>query len=213
MENILNSLEIGERLPKLAKSAVAVRVAMAQVTPGGLGQVLESLAGVLKRGGEVRFLVGVDIGTDPQCIQELWQLENTYTGRMNLRRFASDGGIFHPKIWIFSSMSGRLDALIGSSNLTDGGFGRNWEANILVSGELAGEVDEYFDTLWGGRAKRIEERRLAHYRKDWAESLAARRAMEQFRKRVQGIQAQRSKSSKVPERIRGHRFAVHREDS
>jgi hypothetical protein len=72
------------------------------------------------------LVVGKDFShTDPGFLR---------TFRLNARvRPLVAGVTFHPKVYVFRH-GRRFDALIGSSNLTKGGFSGNIEANVHISG-------------------------------------------------------------------------------
>lgn len=48
-------------------------------------------------------------------------------------RVVEDEGVYHPKVYIFSSKSGKA-MILGSSNFTGSGFSKNTEVNILLEG-------------------------------------------------------------------------------
>lgn len=53
-----------------------------------------------------------------------------------LRVYDDKHSLFHPKIYLFS-IRDKYALFIGSSNLTDGGFSSNIEANLLIQGNIA----------------------------------------------------------------------------
>lgn len=64
--------------------------------------------------------------SDPDLIDRLVGVKNA---------FVADGGnrTFHPKLYLFQTGE-TAEAIIGSSNFTAGGMGKNWEANIYFKG-------------------------------------------------------------------------------
>jgi hypothetical protein len=50
-----------------------------------------------------------------------------------LRIFQSGKLVFHPKLSVFDHRKKGTTAIIGSSNLTDGGMSRNYEANVFIN--------------------------------------------------------------------------------
>jgi len=98
----------------------------------------KDLADAVRQGKRVSLLVGLNAATDPAVLREVFGLPNLairyYTHR------------FHAKIYLFDDC-----ALVGSSNLTDGGMQRNREATILI--EQADQVQEIralCQELWTG---------------------------------------------------------------
>jgi hypothetical protein len=81
------------------------------------------------RGAQVRFIVGVDLdGTSEEALRELlsWDIEARVVKNRKPRH------TFHPKIYVVER-SGSADIIIGSSNLTEGGFYRNYECSAHIS--------------------------------------------------------------------------------
>ena len=59
------------------------------------------------------------------------------------KRFSTD--IFHPKVYLFYNDVKNWSAIVGSSNLTGGGFGKNIECNIYLTSET--DSDDIFHSL------------------------------------------------------------------
>jgi hypothetical protein len=124
-----------------------------------------------RRGKLEALVVGIDFdGTDPKFLRLF---------RMTARVRPPNGdSTFHPKIYLFSR-GDRFDAIIGSSNLTRGGFERNLEANVHVSGSTN---DAYFCQLnrfilaQAALGVKLTQRDLSRYEKHWQESRRSIRA-------------------------------------
>jgi hypothetical protein len=96
----------------------------------------EQLAAAARAGKKVSLIAGLNESTSPEALRSLIGLPNC-----SVRYFTTR---FHAKIYIFDDA-----ALIGSSNLTDGGLYSNREATLLV--EDADNLDELrrlFIQLW-----------------------------------------------------------------
>ncbi|HEV2486293.1 MAG TPA: phospholipase D family protein [Terracidiphilus sp.] len=96
----------------------------------------DDLAIAANQGKSVCLLVGLNIATNPAALRAIFGIPNLairyYTHR------------FHAKIFLFDSC-----ALIGSSNLTDGGMQSNREATILVDDpDQVAEVRALCQELW-----------------------------------------------------------------
>lgn len=84
--------------------------------------------------GALSIIVGISFNqTHPDAIE--WLLKQKKT---KVRVFKDDSRLFHPKVYIFTN-SKKYALFIGSSNLTYGGFYKNWEANVLIEGILGEE--------------------------------------------------------------------------
>lgn len=59
------------------------------------------------------------------------------------KRFSTD--IFHPKVYLFYNDEKNWSAIVGSSNLTGGGFGKNIECNVFMSSE--NDSSDSYDSL------------------------------------------------------------------
>jgi len=53
--------------------------------------------------------------------------------------------VFHPKVYLFYNNETEWEAIIGSSNLTGGGFGRNTECNVLLNSKE--ESKDVFESI------------------------------------------------------------------
>lgn len=100
--------------------------------------------------------------------------------KANLRVFRKERGLFHPKLYLFSSGE-RTAVFLGSSNLTHSGFYQNVEVNVLLEG-----IPNAAETA---QLKRLQEQValwrshefsfkpdgawVASYRKDYAKALRA----------------------------------------
>ena len=184
-----------------------VSLAFALVTMEGLSLLVGELESLLKGGGKLKFLVGVDMPSDPEAIGYLLALQRKYAAAFSLKVFQSTGagvadpnlGIFHSKFGVFTSRRGRRTAILGSSNLTAGGMIKNLEANLLLEErtmieELEGYFSEHFE---GGRARPVSDAWLERYSIHWAEL----KKLERPKPVVDGREVS------IPARIRGYRFA------
>ncbi len=117
-----------------------------------------------------RAIIGIHFAqTEPYVLRELQD-------HGVLRVVPDTGGVFHPKLIL--GVKGHLArALVGSSNLTTGGFGGNTEVNVLLSGDadntalkkLASFVEEHWthprafapDQTWFEEYERLYEARPA----------------------------------------------------
>lgn len=98
----------------------------------------KDLATAATQGKSICLLVGLNVATNPAALRAASGIPNLairyYTHR------------FHAKIFLFDTC-----ALIGSSNLTDGGMQSNREATILVdSSEQVEEIRALCQELWTG---------------------------------------------------------------
>lgn len=96
----------------------------------------EELIAAAKRGVTVRLLVGLNVATNPKALRQAFGVPNFSI------RFFTDR--FHAKIFLFDDA-----ALVGSSNLTDGGMQKNREATVkLTAEEHLDEIRYLSEELW-----------------------------------------------------------------
>lgn len=89
-----------------------------------------SLLGLAENRSVVRLVIGVDMrGTSREVLQELvtWSQVEVY-----IYRNRRPGHTFHPKVALIESPSG-ADVFVGSNNLTEAGFFRNYEAASRIT--------------------------------------------------------------------------------
>jgi HKD family nuclease len=119
-------------LISLFKSAQMFECAVAFVKMSGFKSITKILEKRLKAGMLARFMVGLDFYlTDPEVLNELLRLSKKFS---NLKSYVSNSDeqvCFHPKVYAFSYSDGKTKLLIGSANITAGGFGNNWECSFL----------------------------------------------------------------------------------
>ena len=90
-------------------------------------------------GCQLRLTVGIDLGgTSRDVLEELL--------RWNCEVFVFHNPIpratFHPKIYMFESTT-ETTLIVGSNNLTDGGFYTNYEAAVRHDFELPADAEEF----------------------------------------------------------------------
>lgn len=92
-----------------------------------------------------RAILGIHFAqTEPYVLRELRDLGV-------LRVIADTGGVFHPKL-IIGTKGTEARAIVGSSNLTTGGFAGNTEVNILLAGPIGDpalkQLAAFIDDQW-----------------------------------------------------------------
>lgn len=123
----------------LCSKASSVEIVVAWV---GEGKALDALiAQIADRNIPVRIVVGLDGNiTQPAALRRLAhhaELRVTKNGR---------GGYFHPKFYRFKSRS-TATCLVGSANLTNGGFRSNDELMVQFD-DADGVAGKWFKSLW-----------------------------------------------------------------
>jgi hypothetical protein len=117
-----------------------------------------------------RAVVGTDFDrTEPHCLELLCAQGRT------TKVIRDPTGTFHPKVILGSKINGEAMAIVGSSNFTSGGFRRNTELNILLTGLLNDtelkDIETFIDSQWSKRcacfpdAKWFEEYKKAYQKR------------------------------------------------
>ncbi len=190
---------------ELAKAS-KFSLGMALVTKSGLDLIRSSIEHCLRSGGHGKVLFGVDLPTEPAAIETLCEIKTQYKGNFKVRRFQPGRTFFHPKFSIFSGKTGPKTAIIGSSNLTEGGLSTNYETNVLIDDRrVARQFLDYFEEHFeGAHAKAVDQFWLDQYRHLWTE----RKKAEQRQKRLRDKARMLGKPPvDLPRRLRGHVFA------
>jgi HKD family nuclease len=203
MKALLYESEVKDTFLKELKSAKRITMAEALITVSGFDLIIEQF---LERGGAGQVLIGFDLATHPDAVDALLKLQELYPKRWEVCRFESPSKtIFHPKFILFHSQQGKQTAILGSANLTGGGWGRNHEANaFLTENAIINGLKNYFEELFiGAYAHKITERWMLDYRKIWIKRLHLRLKEDAIRREVRNINWQRKEG---PSRIKGHRF-------
>ncbi len=88
---------------------------------------------------DIRFIIGIDLGgTSQEVLKELleWGID------VRIVKHRIPGHTFHPKLYLFQ-WTDRAIIIIGSNNITDGGFFGNYESAIRVTYQLPDESKAY----------------------------------------------------------------------
>lgn len=170
-ELLIPGPEFSVKIRHLLENSSGVDLAIAFVNDAGVDLVYEPLLKILRRKVPVHVLVSLDMNiTTPSAMQKLKRLEG-YQG-FELRCFARNEGfdMLHGKFLIIRNV-GVPHVVVGSSNLTGGGYLRNAELNILLRDRvLATKTQDYFNRLWGdvldgGFSRLLTDDLLAEYKK------------------------------------------------
>lgn len=125
--------------------------AVAYARRSGVGRIFNDLTEFANNGGKTKGIVGID------------QFNTSYQALINLKSLSKNGLFihndknpeitFHPKLYLFGN-SDVEKVIIGSSNLTAGGFYLNFEANVKITLDTTSEskvfkkqVKKYWDAL------------------------------------------------------------------
>ena len=210
IEPLLYERQLVTRIQKELGSAREFKIATAMVSQAGMKWLSQSLERCMDKGGNGRILIGVDLPSDPNAIEELDDRAAEYPGQLKLKYFRPlKNRIFHPKLFLFTKSNGRVSAIIGSSNLTGGGLAENYEANILVqSGAITDELVEYFDEHFeGAYSSDVTSEWIADYRREWLKRKKLIERLRKLREKTQVAARRKVRNLHLPKRIKGYHIA------
>lgn len=127
-----------------------VRISVAYARWDGLGLISEQLESFLSSGGELQTIYGVANGiTTPDSLLYGLYLQKLYTTHTYAGAVEDEfcNSIFHPKFYEFRFEDCTI-AIIGSANLTAGGFLRNTEIVIQTQAARGDALELDLDKAW-----------------------------------------------------------------
>lgn len=139
---------IENKIKEFFKDSDKISIAVAFLESSGVATIRQSIEETKKNKASISIITGLDFGiTAPEALQELRNLDV----ECNIIRNEN----FHPKLYIFER-GNEATVIIGSSNLSKGGLSTNYEANLILSGNISespiNEVFEYFSYLYSKSA-------------------------------------------------------------
>ncbi len=141
------------------------QISVAFITMGGLTPLLQTLKELETKGIPGRILTTNYLNfSEPKALDRLNELSNI-TIKMFDAEISGDG--FHTKGYVFRK-SGIYKMIIGSSNMTKGALGQNYEWNTkLVStenGEVTKQILKEFENLWESKYTRSYDDFIEEYK-------------------------------------------------
>lgn len=160
-------LKLSAELNILLKDCEEIWVAVAMISDEGFRFIQDRINKTAKQ----NYLVGIGLPTSPNVLRKL--MEFNANGIFDSRLHFKPGTLFHPKVYIVRS-NGKLTALVGSGNCTEGGFDRNIEVFIKTddnefcegllkwfkslfnnSGIITGDFLKSYEMIFQGRQERV----------------------------------------------------------
>jgi HKD family nuclease/pterin-4a-carbinolamine dehydratase len=124
---------------------------VAFATESGLNHldIFDFLEKAIQNGMTARITTGLSYcHTQPETLRRLFDLFDGEKSKLYIYNDYSSAYVFHPKIYAFEK-KGKSTVIIGSANLTAGGFNSNYEASVLIedNGDLIKSIKDYVDDL------------------------------------------------------------------
>ncbi|MCY3871379.1 MAG: phospholipase D-like domain-containing protein [Gemmatimonadetes bacterium] len=162
MKILTTSCEINREITRLLAECSSCQIAVAWATIGfKVFDLLKTHKAKIER-----MIVGTHFyQTHPDFIE-------SFITHKNVHFIKATDEVFHPKVYYFQMSSNRWECIIGSANLTRGGFERNDEVAILVTDEDRDSSDtqaELFDALdkYWRKTPILDKSDLEAYRQAW----------------------------------------------
>lgn len=135
---------IGTTVQNLLQSSNRVSIAVAFLQKSGVEKIKNCIEECEEKETSIFVITGLNYGfTNPDALRELLYLD------ISCNIFQDEN--FHPKLYIFEKNENEATIIIGSSNLSEGGLSKNYEANLIISGNVTESpiknAIEYFSLL------------------------------------------------------------------
>lgn len=102
-------------------------------------RIKAAILSLAQAGNNVRFVLGIDLGgTSKEVLQELLK----WNVNVRIVKHRIPGHTFHPKIYL-AEWADHAEILVGSNNITEGGFFGNYEGSVRVRYELPSDDGLY----------------------------------------------------------------------
>ncbi len=130
------------------KAATRIVIHVAFLKSSGLVFLESAIRKAIEDGTMIEIVVGLDSYiTEPKALRTIYDMvANRENATLLLAK--QDKAMFHPKLYYWEK-DGRATALVGSANLTSGGFKANLELSVMTEAEAAdpflSEVQDYID--------------------------------------------------------------------
>lgn len=135
-------IQLGTTLSKMLDSdswAPRIVVVSAFVGLQTIMRIKHQVADRRASGTEIRFVLGIDFQeTSREVLEELlaWDID------VRIAKHRRPGHTFHPKLFLFE-WEHEATIIVGSNNLTDGGFFGNYEAAVRVTYRLPADAEQF----------------------------------------------------------------------
>lgn len=151
---------LGEHLATALSSVDEIWIAAALCNDEGFEELQTILPGPVKQ----HYLIGIDL---PTTVSVLKTIKSKIKPGMFAAKISKSGqGSFHPKVYLFRTKDA-YSAIIGSGNMTKGGFFNNTELNIQTEDQTTcQEIKGWFDDLFI-EAYPLNDENISRYESKW----------------------------------------------
>jgi len=167
-------------LNRIITEANEILIAVAFLKDTGYNQIKLALENALQNGAQIKIIAGGNFGlTEPKALQNLRGLFVNTNSEIRLAKYTRDANVFHPKMYLVR-FKDSCKLLIGSANITSGGFEKNIETSVYC--ECTSQEDDiwvssknYFNILFN-ESNTLTDGLLAEYEEYYNKCKKANRA-------------------------------------
>jgi HKD family nuclease len=176
------------------ESAKEVKLATAFAHMTGWNKIRTSIE---RSTAQIQLLTGLNFcQTDPDLLSD-WLGMSRRDSRIQARLFAHSSVTFHPKVLLIKTAK-RHCVVIGSANLSEGGFVNNIECSLFsIDPGLVQQADEWFDRLFRDNTftSLLRRKDIDRYRPKYEEAKRKNKEIEKLGREVQDHIATRHQAS------------------
>lgn len=200
-QNVISLLEqngdIKEQISKRIHSAKEIFIAVAFLKKSGLDWLIKDIENFIEKGGSLTCYIGTNFYiTDPKALTSLLKISKDNSNCILFIQSSSsrrqNGKTFHPKVYCLQAEN-NFTAIVGSSNLTNGGLIQNIEGNVVIecnsSEKLSNDFQRFFQELSESQmfVKLPDKEEISQYSSDYKKyhkkvKKAEKEAMEEISK-------------------------------
>ncbi len=126
-------------IKKMIRSSDELTIAVAFLKMTGLRNIRKDIHSMVKSGIKITFIIGIDFyQTEPDALSELLNFAKN-NKIVKLYICANKNKTFHPKLYL-SEKNKTFVAVVGSANMTNGGFNDNFELSSVITGNLSESI-------------------------------------------------------------------------
>jgi HKD family nuclease len=179
---IINSHENShsERISELIQTSNEVFISVAFLKDSGLNEILPFIKDGLTKGTVFKIIAGQHFAlTEPKALWTLFKLFKATNSILHLAHLTPKE-TFHPKMFLFQTKKD-VTIIVGSANLTSGGFVNNFECSLSYSGTIKDlvwqESKQFFDELFKGNSVKASRMEILRYEKFYFDQKSIRDRM------------------------------------
>lgn len=189
-------------------NSARARIAVAFVKYTGISIIENALQQALSNRAQIDFVVGLDFHTTDALSLE-WMYKKSCADKNFSFCCYSDPSdqakTFHPKMYLFEK-DNQLTAIIGSSNLTQGGLRSNIEMNLSIDLDLESEttqslLDTYLDIKYQSTCFIPDEAYIAAYNEITSHIKQQEIRSNSSRRVVKALESLRAREKTLPKSI------------